>query len=75
VEQGKGQNALHYLASALIVGVISVWAVVRQYESEQGEETAFTLLILMGMLIYPWTISNYYVVLLIPNGFPLGEAR
>jgi hypothetical protein len=58
-----------YLVSALIVGVISVWAVVRQPESEQGDETAFTLLILMGMLIYPWTISNYYVLLLVPMGF------
>jgi hypothetical protein len=58
-----------YLASALIVGLISVWTVVRQPESEQGEEAAFTLLILMGMLIYPWTISNYYVLLLVPMGF------
>jgi SAM-dependent methyltransferase len=58
-----------YLASAAIVGLLTVLAVAWQPRTSQGEDTAFTLLILAGMLIYPWTLSNYYVLLLVPIGF------
>lgn len=58
-----------YLISAAIVGFITVWLVVRLPRTQANEDTAFNLLILAGMLIYPWTISNYFVLLLVPMGF------
>jgi glycosyl transferase family 87 len=71
-----------YIVSALVVALITVWAVVRQPRNPDGEDTALVLLILAGMLIYPWTLANYFVLDLIPMGFlwvrrnesPLGVA-
>jgi hypothetical protein len=58
-----------YIVSAVIAGVVTGWAVVRQPRTPEGEDTAYVLLILGGMLIYPWTLSNYFVLLLVPMGF------
>lgn len=58
-----------YIISALIVTMITVWLAARLPRTAEGEDAAFTLLILAGMLIYPWTISNYFVLLLVPMGY------
>lgn len=58
-----------YIISAAIVGLITVLLVVRAPHNAQGEALALTLLLLGGMLIYPWTLSNYFVILLVPMGF------
>jgi hypothetical protein len=61
-------NAL-YLAASVVVAVVTAWGVIRQPRTADGEDVAFVLLILAGMLIYPWTLSNYYVLLLVPMCF------
>jgi hypothetical protein len=58
-----------YLAASAIVGVVTVWLVVRQPRTTEGEDVSMVLLILMGMLVYPWTLSNYFVLLLIPIAY------
>jgi hypothetical protein len=58
-----------YLAASAIVGLVTVWLVIRQSRTSEGEDLSLVLLILMGMLIYPWTLSNYFVLLLIPIAF------
>jgi hypothetical protein len=58
-----------YLAASAIVGLITIWLVIKQPRTSDGEDISIVLLILMGMLIYPWTLSNYFVLLLIPIGF------
>ncbi len=58
-----------YLITAAIVGVVTVVLVFRAPATEEGEAVAFNLLILGGMLIYPWTLSNYYVLLMVPMAF------
>jgi Glycosyltransferase family 87 len=58
-----------YLATSVLVGLVTVWLVVRQPRTADGEDISLVLLILMGMLIYPWTLSNYFVVLLIPIAY------
>jgi hypothetical protein len=55
-----------YVAASAIVGIVTVWLVFRQPKTAEGEDMSIVLLLLMGMLIYPWTISNYFVILLIP---------
>jgi hypothetical protein len=58
-----------YVATAMIVGLITALLVIRVPQTEDGEAAALILLILSGMLIYPWTLSNYFVLLLVPMGF------
>lgn len=58
-----------YIASALFVGIITIWSVLRLPKTTEGEDTAFILILVAGMLIYPWTLANYFVLLLVPMGF------
>jgi hypothetical protein len=58
-----------YIISALLVTMITIWLAARLPRTVEGEDAAFILLILAGMLIYPWTISNYFVLLLVPMGY------
>jgi Glycosyltransferase family 87 len=58
-----------YLVASAIVGLVTAWLVIRQPRTDEGEHLSLVLLILMGMLIYPWTLSNYFVVLLIPIAY------
>jgi hypothetical protein len=58
-----------YLLASLAVGIVTVWLVVRQPRTGEGEDVSFLLLLLMGMLIYPWTLSNYFVILLVPIAY------
>ena len=58
-----------YIVSALVIGLLTIWAVMQQPRNSDGEDTAFILLLLAGMLIYPWTLTNYFVLLLVPMGY------
>lgn len=55
-----------YLISAAVILVLTIWLVLRQPKTAEGEDTAFVLLIPAGMLIYPWTLGNYFVLLFVP---------
>ncbi len=57
-----------YVVSALIVAIITGCILIRLPHTQEGDDLTFTLLILSGMLVYPWTLSNYFVLLLIPVG-------
>jgi hypothetical protein len=59
-------RSMVYFGSAAVVLCITVWLVWRQPRTSAGEDTAFALLIPAGMLIYPWTLGNYFVLMLVP---------
>lgn len=57
-----------FIAGAALIGLITMWTVVRLPGTPEGEDIAFILLLLAGMLIYPWTLANYFVIMLVPMG-------
>lgn len=59
-------HSVIYVASAAVVLLGTIWLVLRQPRTTAGEDTAFALLIPAAMLIYPWTLENYFVLLLAP---------
>jgi glycosyl transferase family 87 len=63
-----------YLAAAFAVIAVAAWAVAQAIRMPDGEGLVTAILLPTGLLIYPWTLTHYFVVLIAPMLF-LWERR